>query len=431
MLNQRCRAALLACAFLALSVAPLPSHASGFAIFEQGAKGMGFAGAFTAQSDPSSIFHNAAGIGFLKGKQLYFGGTLIAPSTEFAGASPFPGAGVIEKGDAGLIIPPALDYTQQLSENLVVGIGVHVPFGLRTRWENRETTFSGRFLSKRAQVQSISINPTVAYKLADRLAIGGGLDIRLTKVELDRNVPAINPFTLRAVDAAAVALTSKRAKDFGFNLGFLAKPTESLSIGASYRHSVQVDFEGEANFTLLPTGNGQLDAAIARRLPAGSVAVTTDIQFPSLFSVGAAYEWSDWTLAGQVDFQQWSSFDSLPLTFEGRGDLSSVIEEGYQNSRIYRVGLERRFGERWALRGGYYLDKTPVPVASVSPLLPDADRQGLAAGFSFQSGNWRLDVANWYLFFKDRSTEGQSRENFNGTYKANAELLAVSLGWSF
>jgi len=431
MLNQRRRAALLVCALLAMSMAPLPSHASGFAIFEQGAKGMGFAGAFTAQSDPSSIFHNAAGIGFLKGKHLYFGGTLISPSTDFSGASPFPGAGVTEKGDAGLIVPPAFDYTQQLSEKLVVGIGLHVPFGLRTQWANRETTFTGRFLSKRAEVQAISINPTVAYKLADRLAIGFGLDIRLTRVELERNVAVVNPFTLKVVDAAAVALKSKRAKDFGFNLGFLAKPSENFSIGASYRHKVQVDFEGDATFTLLPTGNAQLDAAVAQRLPAGSVPLTTDIAFPSLFSVGAAYEWSEWTLAGQVDFQQWSSFDELPLTFEGRGDLSSLVEQNYENSRIYRIGVERRFGEKWALRGGYYLDQSPVPAASVSPLLPDSDRHGLAAGLSYHSGNWRVDVANWYLFFKDRPTEGQNRDNYNGTYEARAELFAVSLGWSF
>src|SRR3981081_1929536 len=71
---------------------PAPVHAAGFAIFEQGARGMGFAGAFTAQAnDPSAIFHNAAGIAFLKGKQFYFGGTLIHPSSSFTGADPCRG----------------------------------------------------------------------------------------------------------------------------------------------------------------------------------------------------------------------------------------------------------------------------------------------------------------------------------------------------
>ena len=104
-------AALAACIF-----GPVPAHAAGFAIFEQGARGMGFAGAFTAQAnDPSAIFHNAAGIAFLKGKQFYFGGTLIHPSTTFTGADPFPGASVTEKGDTSLLVPPAVYYTQPFS----------------------------------------------------------------------------------------------------------------------------------------------------------------------------------------------------------------------------------------------------------------------------------------------------------------------------
>src|SRR5229473_4646215 len=98
-MSRRCRA-LPAALALAASMGPAPARAAGFAIFEQGARGMGFAGAFTAQAnDPSAIFHNAAGIAFLKGNQLYFGGTLIHPSSTFTGADPFPGSTVTEKAD--------------------------------------------------------------------------------------------------------------------------------------------------------------------------------------------------------------------------------------------------------------------------------------------------------------------------------------------
>src|SRR5438552_19023354 len=46
-------------------LAPAPAAAAGFALFEEGARAMGFAGAYTAQaSDPSAIFHNPAGLAF-------------------------------------------------------------------------------------------------------------------------------------------------------------------------------------------------------------------------------------------------------------------------------------------------------------------------------------------------------------------------------
>ena len=126
------RAALLvaASAFLAPCLLPGPVLASGFSIYEQGGRGMGFAGAYAALSDdPSAIFHNAAGIAFLKGKQVYIGGTLVAPKSTFTGDDPFPGAADREQQDAGVIPVPTLYYTQRLRDKLVVGLGIDSPFG--------------------------------------------------------------------------------------------------------------------------------------------------------------------------------------------------------------------------------------------------------------------------------------------------------------
>ena len=419
-------------ALTGLFLSPAALQAAGFAIYEQGARGMGFAGAYAAQtSDPSAIFHNPAGIAFLEGKHLYVGGTLIAPSSDFTGDSPFPGAGVTEQGDAGILIPPALDYSHQLTERMVVGLGVHTPYGLRTRWKNRDTTFTGRFISKEARVQSLSINPTVAYRIADRLAVGGGLDVRLSSVSLKRNAGAVDPFTFGVKDVAAIDLESDTSTKLGFDIGILAKPTENLALGISYRHKVTSDFSGTASFALIPTGNPQFDGAVASQLPSGGVPVTTEIEFPSVVEAGVSYNFGDWTIAADVDFQQWSSFDRLPLTFEGRPDLSTTVEEGYENSRIYRIGLQRRLNDAWVVRGGYFFDETPSPPESVSPLLPDADRNGLALGFTYNASSWNFDVAYWHLFFKERSTEGVNQDDYNGTYQNGANLLAVSIGKRF
>ena len=424
------RSGLLGLAASCLALAPATTHGAGFAIFEQGARGMGFAGAFTAQAnDPSAIFHNAAGIAFLKGKQIYLGGTVIAPKSDFTGADPFPGA-VTEKGNASLLVPPAFDYTQQISERMVVGLGLHVPFGLQTEWKDA-ATYSGRFISKRAELKSFSVNPTVAYKLADRLAIGGGVDIRFSSVSLERNLAAINPFTFKAVDVASVDLVSRTKTGIGFNVGLLAKPNDALSIGVSYRHKVKTNYSGEATFTRLSTGNGQLDALVAQRVPLGAIPVSTSIEVPAIFSGGVAYRWNDWMAEGDVNWYQWSTFGSLPLTIEGRSDLSGEILENYENTLQYRFGLERRLTEAWTARGGYFYDPSPAPAESVGPLLPDADRNGACVGFTWKRGQFHVDVANWYLFFKKRSTEGVNSDNYNGTYKNRAELFAVSIGYGF
>lgn len=431
MLTRSRRSAALGALALGIALTPAPARAAGFAIFEQGARAMGFAGAFTAQaSDPSAIFHNPAGIAFLKGKQVYLGGTLIRPTSDFTGADPFPGEGTSEKGNMGLLVPPTLYYTQQFSERIVLGVGFNTPFGLKTEWANPES-YSGRFISQLADLKGYSINPTVSYKLADRLAVGGGLDVRLNSVTLERHVPSVNPFTQTVVDIAAARLEGDTKVALGFNVGILAKPSQSLSIGASYRHKVNVKFTGSASFRQISTQNAQFDARVASALPSGAVALATSVEFPAFASGGVAYMWGRWIVEADVNWYQWSSFDRVNLTFEGRPELNQSIEENYEDVFQYRIGAERRLSDTWQVRGGYFYDQTPSPPASVSPLLPDADRHGVALGATWRRGRVRVDAANWLVFFKERSTEGLNQDRYDGTYKNFAETFAVSFGYSF
>jgi long-chain fatty acid transport protein len=417
----------------ALVLVPALTRASGFSIYEQGGRAMGFSGAYTAiTTDPSAIFHNAAGIAFLKGKHIYVGGTLVAPSSKFTGDDPFPGAGRLEQQDVGIIPVPALYYTQQLSERLVVGLGVFSPYGLKTQWQNPDT-FSGRFVAIETSLKGFSVNPTVAYKLADRLSVGVGLDLRFSKVLLRRRIPAVDPFTQAAIDVAEVSLESDYNTGLGFDVGVVAKPTERLSVGAQYRHKVKIDYTGSAAFTLIPTGNSQLDGLVKQSLPSSPADVTTAIEFPSTFSAGVAYDWDKWTVTADVVRFGWSSFAQLALSFPGNSALDQVIPENYTDIWQFRAGIERRLGESWAVRAGYHHDQTPVPAASVSPLLPDNDRNGLALGTSWvsRSGSFRLDAGFWYLFIGTRSTEGLNRDSYNGTYDNSAVTFGLSLGYGF
>lgn len=418
-------------AVLGLLLVPSLASAAGFSIFEQGGRAMGFSGAYTALAqDPSAIFYNAAGIAFLRDEQIYFGGTLVKPWSDFTGVNPFPGEGVRETGDVSLLPVPAAYYTRPFSERIVLGLGVDAPFGLRTQWANPDS-FTGRYISVKADLRSLSLNPTFAIKLADRFAVGAGLDVRFSKVELVRRVPSVDPFTLKVVDIAELTLESGWASGFGFNVGLLAKPTDSLSLGATYRHKVRLDYEGDARFAQILTGNAQFDALVSASLPSGAQALTTSVEFPAIATGGAAYSWRDWTLAADVVWFQWSTFDRLQIAFSERPDLNEVIPELYDDSWQFRVGLERRLNDSWTVRGGYHYDQSPTPPASVSPLLPDASRHGAALGATWKRGRFWIDAGSWYLLFQDRSTEGLNRDRYDGTYSNSALTFGVSFGYRF
>jgi long-chain fatty acid transport protein len=424
--------AALACATTA-AIVLIPGHAAagGFSVFEQGARSMGFAGAFTGQAnDPSAIFHNAAGIAFLKGRQLSMGGAFQKPQTTFTGSDPFTDAAVTERTEDQPLLPPSLYYTHQFSERLVLGAGLTRPFAVRTRWENPET-FSGRFLAQRTEIDALSFNPTAAYRVADRLAVGIGVDLRLSRFSLRRRYPGLHPVSGAVVDAASVRVDSERDIAVGFNAGVLARPIENLSIGVHYRAGVTHDYQGEAEFSLLPTGSPALDAAVAEVIPAGVLPVRTSIYFPAVINVGAAYQWGDWTFAADAGFWQWRRFQQIALDFEGRDDLREVVVEDYADSAQIRVGAERRLGTTWAVRGGYSYDDSPAPATSLSPLLFDADRHGFTLGGSWQQGPWRIDAAGGLIRSKPRSTGGASLDGYEGTYKTRALTAGLSVGYAF
>ena len=89
----------------------------------------------------------------------------------------------------------------------MIGLGVSRPFGVKSQWDNPDT-FTGRYICLECQISSWSINPTIAYKVADRLSVGAGLDVRLSKFSLSRRLVASpNPFPV-PTDVAELTLDS-------------------------------------------------------------------------------------------------------------------------------------------------------------------------------------------------------------------------------
>jgi len=425
----RCRVlrALLALPLLALSAS---AHASGFAIESQGARAMGFAGAYVAQAaDPSAIFYNAAGIGFLKGKQFYVGGAFAGLSTDFTGSGPYPAAGTLEKSNVGLGVLPALYYSQQVGEKTVIGLGVSRPFGVRSKWDNPDT-FTGRYICLECQISSWSINPTVAFKLADRFSVGAGLDVRLSNFSLSRRLEASpNPFPV-PTDVAELTLDSGTDTGIGFNLGLLAMPTENLSFGLSYRHQVTIDHSAQADFVQIRTGNKVVDDAVAQVLPASQPA-TVGFTYPASIAAGVALRRGYWTFEADVQWMLWSSFDQVTITYANAPAYDTILPQGWSSTWRGAFGAEYLIGDDWEVRGGFGYDHSPAPTETISPFIHDADRYTFGGGGSWKYEQLRLDFNVRYVAFRTSSTLGISRYDYNGSYDTRGLQVGASLGYRF
>lgn len=406
--------------------------AAGFSLFEQGAKATAVGGAFTATADdPSAIFYNVAGLAYQREMSATAGATFITFASEFVGdpGSPYPGAGVSEFYAEHVFIIPNAHLVIPIGENASFGIGQFTPFGLRTDWED-PNRFSGRFISQDANIKSLAIQPSFAMKSSDgRFAGGVGLQYMASHISFERNIPAV--FVDRIYDAAHVRLNSDWNDGWGWNVGLMYRPNDNWSFGASYRAPIEIDFEGDAKFIQIPTGSPQLDAVFATRIPPNQN-ITTAIEFPSFLHLGVATTLiPNWRVELNVVETGWSSFDQLLVDFETTPEANLFIPQEWEDSRSYRIGGSRPVTDHWTIRLGAVYDETPQPLEGAGPLLPDADRYGVTFGLGWQRGPWTVDVTEFALFFAERDTRGQNRDNFNGTYETNANLVSINVGYTF
>jgi len=429
------RTAFFGTALFSILLLSSPSaFGAGYSIFEQGSKATGMGGAFAATADdPSAMFYNVAGIAFQREGKAMLGGTIITFKNQFEGAADsFPGAGVTGSYEDHIFTPPNTYIVVPFGENVTFGLGQFTAFGLRTDWVDGHR-FAGRFISQDANLKTSSVQPSFAMKTANgRFAFGIGAEYRIANLSLERNIAAINPFTLRIADVAHIRLKSEWEGELGFNAGVIFAPSDTLRIGLSYRAPMDIDFNGEAKFTQIPTGNAQLDAIIrATRLPPDQD-ITTTLPFPAFTHLGVATTAiPDWTVEFDVVHMGWSRFEDLEVEFQTTPANNLFVEQNWEDALSYRIGGNRPVTENWDIRLGAVYDETPQPVEAAGPLLPDSNRIGVSFGVGYRRGPISVEFSDMVLHFEDRNTLGRNQDNFNGEYRTSANLVGLNIGYSF
>jgi len=161
--------------------------ASAFALIEQ-SSGLGnaFAGGAAAAEDATTIFFNPAGMSRLKGKQVTVAASLIQFSAKFSDTGSETASAQTSKGDNGgdagsLTLVPNTYMVTEVDPALRLGLGINVPFGLKTEYD---PTWVGRFQAIDSKIQTVNLNPSVSYQVNDITSFGFGLNYQHITGEL-------------------------------------------------------------------------------------------------------------------------------------------------------------------------------------------------------------------------------------------------------
>jgi long-chain fatty acid transport protein len=404
-------------------------QASGFQLIEQNASGLGnaYAGQAAAAENASTIYYNPAGMTLLPGKQVSGALHVIGPSEKFtnnggsAAPSPLLPLGT-NGGDAGGWIPTGNAYLSwQLSPQLWAGVGLSVPFGLKTDYD---ANWIGRFQSQKAELKTYDVNPSIAFKITDAVSIGGGLSYQHAKITLDRS------FSL--VVAEALENVSLSDSTWGWNVGAMFNLGQQTHIGMSYRSTIKYDLTGRVNIT----GVGNAGASASLRLP-------------DTLSWGISHTLNDkWQLLGDLTYTRWSTIKNVPLVLtttglgaSPAGTVADTLDFQFRDTYRIGVGANYQWNQQLMLKLGAAYDRTPVPDAvHRSTILPDNNRWWLAIGGKYQvSKAGTFDFGYAHLFIGDSDTLRSkgvalapgAQGVVSGNYKAKVNIMSIQYSHSF
>jgi long-chain fatty acid transport protein len=462
-------AAVIACAGL-LGTGQVT--AAGFALMEQNTAGLGnaYAGAAAVAEDASTIFFNSAGLTQLKRTSLVLNGAAIMVNSKFRNANSQPALGFGTAGSnggnaGGTTLVPALYLAVPVSDRITGGIGVNAPFGLKTEYSD---DWLGRFQGILSDVKTVNVNAALAFKVNDVVSFGVGANHQSLDATLTKNVnytaviaqgvqqqllPLLQAGTITLaqysaqVNAAIAANAGLQGRStvkgsdsaWGYDIGLLLNFNDRTRLGLSYRSALAYNVNGNASFapptSSNPTGQAIITAAGASTLANGPV--TLAIKLPAtarlalLQKLGSKVE-----LLGEVSWTQWSDIPELRVKRTNGVTLSNTTEN-WDNTMRYAVGASYKLGDAVKLRIGAAIDKSPVPDATRTPRLPDADRTWLSAGARINIGkNVDMDLGYSYVKAKDaplNQNDGNTTAFglINGEHKTSINILGVQATVSF
>ena len=414
---------------LALSLSALLASnqllAAGFAINEQSASAMGtaFAGRSSSALDASTVYGNPAGMSYLD-EQVSGGMALISAGTDIDDVnSNYRGS---NDGDmVPLTAIPFGYYVKPLDEQWSFGLGVFVPYGLATNYENN---YQGRRFAKDSEVAAVAIQPTLSYRINEQWSLGAGVSANHIEGKLSS---AVDPFALPSSEGEFKV----EGDDWGwaYTVGLMFQATDATRIGLTYRSKVEYTLDGDAT-------NSRIGLGPLGSVAAGKYDASLDLTTPENFELSVTHQFdSHWTGYAGYIWTRWSRFKEVVI--ESPANASGLFhevteEQNWHNTRSFAAGLSYQLDKEWVLRSGVAFDPTPTNNTNRSPRIPSGDRYvwALGAGYTPASQpNLTLDLA--YVYLQEEQVSIHKQEFGKGTYNAdynnNGHALAAQATWRF
>lgn len=369
-------------------------------------------GAYVAIADDATAgFWNPAGLAFSSG-QL----TQADLKIERIDVAYTPPGGSTESNNPQTLFIPAAGTNIPLHHHRFPTLGIlgYAPFGLQLDWDE-DAAYRYNVTADRIRV--LSVGGATAYKANDRFAVGIAAFVNDGKVTLENKVPSTVYAGIPGLPDATFSATGSDVSP-NVHVGILWHANKTLRVGAAYRSAIDLSISGDADLAL-PDGTVITDQW---DLP---------LELPQNVSLGVAWQATPvLLLAGQADWVDWSSIDQQVITFRQGALPNQQVARNWDDRVQLRLGVEYTGYRPLILRAGYSYDPTPVPAATLDPLLFDLDRHIVSAGIGTSGRHWAFDACYEHFFGQSRTTT-TSVHAFptNGRYTDAVDVLTLTVSY--
>lgn len=376
------------------------SHASALYFYEIGTEDTALAGAGQAAraQDASTIATNPAGMTrlpdhmFTGGLQA-LGGNIDYQLDNDRRQSP---------GNVMKLTPNASGfYSQKITDDLYAGVGLYGNYGLGIDYGN----WAGDRLIKKSTMAAMTLSPSLAYKLSDRVSVGASANINYGFLTMTRTVDG----------------QDKKEQDhdwaMSYRLGLLMQFTDQTRGGITWNSKTDYDFsvDGKARFPNLP--------GVEYTLP-----LSAQVRAPQQIMLSLVHDINrQWSVMGDLGWQDWSQFGAPQVTVSGqRVDRSSRMKDTWHTA----LGVQYRPTEQWRLNAGVAFDSTPYhDQGDVAMTLPTGDEWRFGTGAQYQiTPASNIGFAVEYLHMQ--SSKVQSPALLSGSYD-HPYLWFASVNYSY
>jgi len=429
---------LLSIAALSLALVATTSalHGSGFAIYENDARGFAMGNANVGRNDDASaLYSNPAAITQLPGLQVKFGLALIQPSIDVTTYGSIDGQvpdGVSRTTSLNsyTAVIPNFYATYRINDDMATGLAVFVPYGLKSDFPDVPKYWPGAYNNFFTDVQSFEIVPTFAYRLvhdqpwAKQISVAAGIAAMKFDITIKKQMPLS-----AAPPAAWTPLTLKGSTwEYGYNLAVQYEVNDKIAFGVVYRSGFNLHITGaSANMDPEPT------VGFARRTANNAWG---KIKLPDSWSFGLNYSpVVPLNLGFQALRTNWSSYDKLSIcAFPNLNPIATDTTKNWRDVWRYSFGGEYQINNQIALRAGFVIDKDPVNPVYAEYMVPSNDRQIFSVGAGWTiSKTSTIDVSYGYIKIKSRNIEARPGDNVLDSFihTGRAHILSASLSLHF